>query len=57
MSTAVFLIAATSIAIQAYNANTGFKQSHGGNFKFLVFLLVSAILCILASFGGLYMGV
>jgi hypothetical protein len=57
MSTATFLIAATSIGIQTFNANTGYKNSHASNFKFLVFLLVCAILSMLMSFGGLYMGV
>jgi len=56
MSTATFLIAATSIGIQTFNDNTGYKGSHKSNFNFLVCLLVCAILSILMSFGGLYMG-
>lgn len=56
MSTAVFLIATTSIGIQTFNANTGYKNSKKMNFNFLVVMLVCAILCTLASFGGMYMG-
>ena len=56
MSTATFLIAATSIGIQTFNANTGYKNGHKSNFNFLVALLVCAILSMLMSFGGLYMG-
>jgi len=56
MSTATFLIAASSIGIEAYNKNPTFKGSKKNNFNFLIFLLVCAILSILMSFGGLYMG-
>lgn len=56
MSTATFLIAATSIGIQSYNDNGGYKDGHKNNFNFLVCLLVCAILSMLMSFGGLYMG-
>ena len=56
MSTATFLIAATSIGIQTFNANTGYKDGNKNNFNFLVCLLVCAILSMLMSFGGLYMG-
>lgn len=56
MSTATFLIAATSIGIQTFNANTGYKNDNKSNFNFLVCLLVCAILSMLMSFGGLYMG-
>jgi len=56
MSTATFLIAASSIGIEAYNKNVDFKKSKKTNFNFLIFLLVCAILCILMSFGGMYMG-
>jgi hypothetical protein len=56
MSTGVFLIAATSIGIQTFNANTGYKDTKKGNFKFLVTMLVCAILSTLLSFGGMYMG-
>jgi hypothetical protein len=57
MSTAVFLIATTSIGIQTFNANTGYKSQYKNNFYFLVAMLVCAILCTLASFGGIFMGV
>lgn len=56
MSTATFLIAATSIGIQTFNANTGYKDTKKSNFNFLIFLLVCAILSMLMSFGGMYMG-
>jgi len=56
MSTATFLIAAASIGIQTFNANTGYKATKKSNFNFLIFLLVCAILSMLMSFGGLYMG-
>lgn len=56
LSTGTFLIASSSIGIEAYNKNTGYKASKKSNFNFLVFLLVCAILCTLMSFGGLYMG-
>jgi len=56
MSTATFLIAATSIGIQTFNANTDYKGGHKSNFNFLVCLLVCAIMSMLMSFGGLYMG-
>jgi surface polysaccharide O-acyltransferase-like enzyme len=56
MSTAVFLIATTSIGIQTYNANATYKNKYKKNFYFLVVMLVCAILCTLASFGGMYMG-
>ena len=56
MSTAVFLIATTSIGIQTYNANATYKNQYKKNFYFLVVMLVCAILCTLASFGGMYMG-
>ena len=56
MSTATFLIAASSIGLEAYNKNASFKESKKKNFNFLIFLLVCAILCVLLSFGGIYMG-
>jgi len=56
LSTGTFLIASSAIGIEAYNKNTDFKAQKPSNFKFLIFLLVCAILCTLISFGGLYMG-
>lgn len=56
LSTGVFLIAAASIGIEAFNKNTSYKDSKKSNFNFLIFLLVCAILCTLMSFAGLYMG-
>ena len=56
MLTAAVLIATTSIAIQSYNNNTGYKGGHKTSFKFLVITLVLAILSMLASFAGIYMG-
>ena len=56
MSTGVFLIAATSIGIQTFNNCADYKSKKAANFKFLVFLLVCAILSTLGSFGGMYSG-
>ena len=56
LSTGTFLIAATSIGIQTFNANAGYKDAKKKNFNFLVFMLVMAILSTLLSFGGMYMG-
>lgn len=56
LSTATFLLTASAMAIQVYNDDTSFKESHKSNFNFLVFLLVCAICCVLMSFGGLYFG-
>jgi hypothetical protein len=56
LSTGTFLIAASSIGIEAYNKNQTFKDQKKNNFNFLIFLLVCAILCTLMSFGGMYLG-
>ena len=51
----VFSIASTSIGIKTFNDNTRYKQSNKGNFNFLVFCLVIAILFLLLSFFGMYL--
>lgn len=56
LSTGVFLIAATSIGIQAFNNCADWKNKKAVNFKFLVTALVMAILSTLISFGGMYAG-
>lgn len=56
LSTGVFLIASTSIGIQAFNNCSDWKSQKASNFKFLVAMLVLAILSTLLSFGGMYSG-
>lgn len=56
MSTGAFLIAASSLGIQAFNNCTDYKSKEPKRFKALVTFLVFAILSTLLSFGGMYAG-
>jgi hypothetical protein len=57
LSAGVFGIAAASIGIQAFNNCADWKNKKAANFKFLVTVLVFAILSTLISFGGMYTGI
>jgi hypothetical protein len=56
LSASVCIIASTSIGLECGNS-TDYKTKKKDNFNFLIALVVSGILCLLCSFGGIYMGV
>lgn len=46
----IFTIATSSIAIECYNKNTGFKETKKPNFNFVIATLVMGILSVLSAF-------
>jgi hypothetical protein len=46
----IFTIATSSIAIECYNKNTGFKETKKPNFNFVIATLVMGILAVLSAF-------
>jgi hypothetical protein len=50
----IFSIASTAIGIQAFNNNDPWKNSHKGNFNFLVVNLVVSILVLILAFVALF---
>ena len=54
MIIAIISIATSAIGIQAYNANTKFKNEHSVNFKFLVLNLVTGIFLVLACMATIF---
>jgi hypothetical protein len=51
----IFSIASTSIGIQAFNENLPWKNSHKGNFNFLVINLVVSIMVLLLALVALFL--
>ena len=53
----VFIIASSGIGVECGNFDSGaYKKAKASNFSFLVFLVVMGALCVLCSFGALYIG-
>lgn len=56
MFSAIVYIAATSIAIKAYNDNAGYKNSYKKSFYYLVAVLIMLILSLMYSGYTIYVG-
>ena len=52
----VFIVASSSIGLECGNT-TDYKTKKKDNFNFLIALVVMGVLCILCSFGSMYLGV
>jgi len=53
----VFILASSGIGVECGNFNSAaYKKAKTNNFNFLIFLLVMGALCVLCSFGALYIG-
>jgi uncharacterized membrane protein YjgN (DUF898 family) len=60
LCTAVMTLAATAIGMECYNKNAPFAEqdeTHKNNSKYLLYMLIMAILCILSSFIVIYMAI
>ena len=56
LSVAVMSIASTSIAQECYDKNSSFADTKKTNKSYLIYMLVAGILCVIVSFGGMYLG-
>ena len=53
--TGILTVAVSSIAIECFNKNEGFKNEKKINFNFTVTVLVSSILMVIAAGGSMYL--
>jgi uncharacterized membrane protein YjgN (DUF898 family) len=56
----ILLITSNSITLDCYNNNTEFAEkdaTHQSNKQYTIYMLITAILCILVSLGVIYMAV
>lgn len=56
LCSSVFIVASSSIGLECGNT-TDYKTKKKDNFNFLIALVVMGVLCILCSFGSMYLGV
>jgi hypothetical protein len=55
LSVAVMSLASTSIGKECYDKNSSFANSKKDNGKYLTSMIIMGVLCIVASFGGMFM--
>ena len=53
--TGILTVAVSSIAIECFNKNEGFKNEKKSNFDFTVTVLVSSIMMVIAGAGSIYL--
>lgn len=53
--TGILTVAVSSIAIECFNKNEGFKKEKQSNFDFTVTVLVSSIMMVIAGAGSIYL--
>jgi len=56
LSTAVMTLASTSIGRECYDKNSSFADAHKDNGKYLLYMLIMGVLCVLISFYLVYLG-
>jgi hypothetical protein len=57
LSTAITLVATSSIATECYNANAEFKKTKEGNATFTLVTMIIGVLMILSAIGSMYIGI